>query len=59
MDSEALCELLLEQAGVAITPGSDFGHHNSKRYVRFSYANTLDNLHEGVQRINRFINQSA
>jgi aspartate/methionine/tyrosine aminotransferase len=36
---------------VAITPGLDFGSHRAARHVRFSYANTLDNLREGVSRL--------
>ncbi len=46
---------LLEQAGVALTPGRDFGHHHPERHVRFSYANTLDNLKEGVRRLGEFV----
>ncbi|MFQ5994048.1 MAG: aminotransferase class I/II-fold pyridoxal phosphate-dependent enzyme [Acidiferrobacterales bacterium] len=50
-DSHAFALDLLENVGVAITPGTDFGNHHPKRYVRFSYANTLDNLKEGMQRL--------
>ncbi|MEE4376060.1 MAG: pyridoxal phosphate-dependent aminotransferase [Candidatus Competibacteraceae bacterium] len=42
---------LLEQAGVAITPGIDFGSHQPERHVRFAYTNSLDNLAEGVKRL--------
>ena len=59
MDSETLCENLLEQAGVAVTPGTDFGHYNSDRYVRFSYANTLVNLEKGMQRIGEYLNKAT
>ena len=55
VNSETLCENLLEQAGVAITPGTDFGHYNSSRYVRFSYANTLNNLQKGMQWIREYL----
>ena len=50
-DSRAFALDLLERAGVAITPGCDFGHHQSSRYVRFSYATARENLEEGVRRI--------
>jgi aspartate/methionine/tyrosine aminotransferase len=46
-----LCDTLLHDAGVAITPGEDFGSNNSRVYVRFSYANTIENLQEGMRRI--------
>ncbi|MHB1142798.1 MAG: pyridoxal phosphate-dependent aminotransferase [Sulfuricaulis sp.] len=54
-DSQAFALRLLDQAGVAITPGLDFGSHRAARHVRFSYANTLDNLREGVARLRKFL----
>lgn len=42
-----LCSYLLEEAKIAIVPGSAFGND---RLVRFSYANSMDNLREGVKR---------
>ncbi len=50
-DSHAFVLDLLEKAGVAVTPGLDFGANRPERYVRFSYANTLENLREGVRRL--------
>lgn len=52
-DSRAFALDLLDRAGVAITPGCDFGKHQSDRYVRFSYATARENLEEGVKRIAR------
>jgi len=46
---------LLEQAGVAITPGLDFGAHQPERHVRFAYTRKIDVLAEGVDRITRFV----
>ncbi len=54
-DSQAFALRLLDQAGVAITPGLDFGSHRAARHVRFSYANTLDNLREGVARLRKYL----
>lgn len=54
-DSQAFAEALLEQQGVAITPGLDFGEHRARQHVRFSYANTLENLREGVRRIEAYL----
>jgi aspartate/methionine/tyrosine aminotransferase len=47
-DSEALALSLLEQAGVAVTPGLDFGTHHPERYVRFAYTRSLEDLQEGI-----------
>jgi aspartate/methionine/tyrosine aminotransferase len=46
---------LLERAGVAITPGIDFGSHRAAEHVRFAYTNSLERLQEGVARIERFL----
>jgi aspartate/methionine/tyrosine aminotransferase len=54
-DSRAFALRLLDQAGVAITPGLDFGSHRAAQHVRFSYANTLDNLREGVARLRKYL----
>jgi len=54
-DSERFALELLEQVGVAITPGRDFGHNQPGRFVRFSYANTLDNLREGARRLAAYL----
>jgi aspartate/methionine/tyrosine aminotransferase len=54
-DSTAFCHDLLEEAGVAVTPGADFGRHRAHTHVRFSYATGLDRLAEGVARIRSFL----
>jgi aspartate/methionine/tyrosine aminotransferase len=54
-DSFAFAHELLEKAGVAITPGIDFGRHAAERHVRFAYTNSLERLKEGVARIARFL----
>lgn len=41
-----LCTFLLDEARIAIVPGSAFGNG---KLVRFSYANSMDNLREGVK----------
>ena len=48
---------LLERAGVAITPGMDFGFNAPQRHVRFAYTTSLENLKEGVSRIKSFLSQ--
>jgi len=54
-DSEQFSEQLLEQAGVAITPGMDFGDNRFKQHVRFAYTTSLQRLQIGVERIADFI----
>lgn len=54
-DADALAEKLLLEAGVAITPGSDFGAHAAGRHVRFAYTTTLPRIHEAVRRMARVL----
>ena len=44
---------ILEKAGVGVAPGIDFGS-NAEGYLRFSYANSLENITEGLRRIEKF-----
>ncbi len=53
-DSFVFAHQLLEQAGVAITPGIDFGRHRAAHHVRFSYTTSIEQLEQGVERIARF-----
>ena len=45
---------ILEKAGVGVTPGIDFGS-NAEGYLRFSYANSLDNIAEALDRLAEFL----
>jgi aspartate/methionine/tyrosine aminotransferase len=54
-NSEALAWDILERAGVAITPGVDFGEHKAKLHVRFAYTTSLENLREGVRRLEAYL----
>ena len=54
-DSYAFCRDVLEDAGVAITPGLDFGTHGASRHVRFSYPKPVEVLAEGVARLERYL----
>ena len=45
---------ILEEAKVGVTPGIDFGK-NAEGYLRFSYANSLENIKEGMERIDSYI----
>jgi aspartate/methionine/tyrosine aminotransferase len=50
---------VLEEAGVAITPGLDFGAHRPERHVRFAYTRALEDLQEGVESIARMLRRGA
>jgi (5-formylfuran-3-yl)methyl phosphate transaminase len=47
---------ILEKAHVGVAPGIDFGK-NCEGYLRFSYANSLENIKEGLNRIERYLKE--
>ena len=51
MDSMEFVERALFEARVAITPGYDFGAYRAGSHVRFSYANSMERLKEGCERL--------
>ena len=52
--SKPLADALLEQAGVACLSGTSFGAYG-EGYIRFSYANSMENLMEAVRRVGAFL----
>ena len=57
-DSERFCRDVLEGAGVAITPGIDFGRHRANAHVRFAYTIGRAKIEEGIARLARFLSRS-
>jgi len=53
-DSYRLAFDILEKAHVGVTPGIDFGE-NGEGYLRFSYANSIDNISEGMKRLGTYL----
>jgi aspartate/methionine/tyrosine aminotransferase len=58
-DSERFCRDALEGAGVAITPGIDFGRHRASAHVRFAYTIGQAKIEEGIARLARFLGRGA
>jgi aspartate/methionine/tyrosine aminotransferase len=54
-DSHALCNAILEQAGVAVTPGIDFDKGRGHQTLRFSYARSTEDIKEGLRRLATFM----
>lgn len=53
-DSLSLAHDILEKAHVGVTPGIDFGEHG-EGYLRFSYANSMENLEIGLDRMEGYL----
>ena len=54
LTSKELSTALLEEAGVACLAGTSFGAHG-EGYLRFSYANSLENIRYALQSMNEFL----
>ncbi|OYW35662.1 MAG: aminotransferase [Hydrogenophilales bacterium 12-61-10] len=52
-DSFGFAQTLLETAGVAVTPGLDFGLHRAADFVRVAYTQPLPRLAEAIARLDR------
>ena len=54
-DSMTFCERLLDEVGVAATPGIDFDRTNGHGFVRFSYAGTRATMEQALDRLEKFL----
>jgi aspartate/methionine/tyrosine aminotransferase len=57
-DSYKLAFDILEKAHVGVSPGIDFGE-NGEGYLRFSYANSLENIEEGMHRLQKYLEKQV
>jgi aspartate/methionine/tyrosine aminotransferase len=58
-NSMQLCLDLLEQTGLAITPGIDFGHSQGHHFVRFAYTHDIPVLEQAVARLREFLHKAS
>jgi len=54
-DSYQFCYEVLENIGVAITPGKDFGNNKANTFVRFSYTTSIKRLEEAISRLTAYL----
>jgi aspartate aminotransferase len=54
MTSSDLANIILEEAGVALLPGSSFGEHG-EGYLRLSYATSIETIRLGLERMRTFL----
>lgn len=53
-DSLELSKRILDEAGVAVTPGLDFDTERGHQWMRLSYARSTEDIAEGLRRLKRF-----
>jgi len=57
-DSFTFARRILTEAGVAVTPGKDFGHHEPERHIRIAYTQPIARLEEAVARVRQLLARS-
>jgi len=55
-NAASFCWQLLDKAGVALTPGEDFGQYRAREHLRIAYASNIESLRQGIDRIRNFLN---
>lgn len=50
-NSQEFCRWLLEEHGIAVTPGADFGSYQANKHIRFAYTTSMEQLEKGVERL--------
>ena len=58
-DSFAFAQRMLEEAGVAATPGVDFDPKRGHHFIRFCYAGSAAEMHEAVERIGTWLKRGG
>lgn len=58
MTSEQFADFILDKAKVALLPGTNFGQYG-EGYIRLTYATSVENIKQGLQRINNALKQCA
>ncbi len=58
-NSMQFCLDLLEQTGLAITPGIDFGHQQGHHFVRFAYTCDIPILEKAISRLRKFLQDTS
>lgn len=56
-DSREFTRQILEETGVALTPGEDFDAVRGKHFMRFSYARSLEDMQEAIRRLKEWMKQ--
>jgi aspartate/methionine/tyrosine aminotransferase len=54
-NADRLTQAILHDAGVVMVPGTDFGPHTANDYIRISYATSMQNIEEAMQRLHHFL----
>ena len=54
-NADKLTQAILHDAGVVMVPGTDFGPHTANDYIRISYATSMANIEEAMDRMHHFL----
>jgi aspartate/methionine/tyrosine aminotransferase len=55
LTSDGISKLMMEEAGVIVSPGNIFGQYG-EGFIRFSYANSMENISVAIDKLNKLFN---
>jgi len=58
-DSEEYCRRMLDETGIAMTPGTDFDYDRGKAYLRVSYSGATDDIRDALKRLEAWMPSTA
>jgi aspartate/methionine/tyrosine aminotransferase len=58
-NTQVFCQQLLQETGVAITPGFDFGDQNANVYIRIAYTTNIERLEQAIARIKAWLQKES
>ena len=58
-DTQVFCQQLLQETGVAITPGFDFGDQNANVFIRIAYTTNIERLEQAIARIKAWLQKES
>lgn len=56
-DADRLTKEILNEVGVSVVSGLDFGPYTAPNYIRLSYATSMENLQEAIRRLAKFFDK--
>jgi aspartate/methionine/tyrosine aminotransferase len=58
-DSYAFARQMLQEAHVAVTPGADFDTQRGNRFIRMSFAGSLEHMQQAVERLAKWLSRQG
>lgn len=58
-DADRMVKEIMQEVGVSVVSGLDFGTYTAQNYIRLSYATSMENLEEAIRRLGKFFGKDV